>query len=154
MVVLKPITLNTALKKSYNRPHPIPYTAYFNYFCIMTNRFIFGILSLVVFSSCYQPERDCERYKTGEFTFEYEVDGVLKSSSFRRTEKLSIEHYENKIDTATVRWLNDCEFVVEPSDKQTPIHYKILTTTQNSYTFEYGLVGKSTKGKGTAVRAK
>lgn len=120
----------------------------------MINRYILGVLSFAVLSSCYQPERDCESYKTGEFTFEYEVDGEVKSTSFKRTEKYSIEHYENKIDTATVRWLNNCEFVVEPSDKQTPIHYKILATTSDTYTFEYGLVGKSNKGKGTAVRAK
>jgi hypothetical protein len=118
----------------------------------MENRLVISFISLLFLTACYQPERDCKSFKTGEYTFEYEVDGVVKKSSFKRTEKYSIEHYENVIDTATVRWLNNCEFVVEPSDKKTPIHYKILSTNPNSYIFEYGLVGKSNKGKGTAVK--
>ena len=103
-------------------------------------------------TSCYQPERNCDNFKIGTFTFEYEVDGKKMSSEFTRTEKYSIEHYENKIDTAAVRWLNNCEFILTPSDKQTPIHYKILSTTDNSYTFEYNVVGKSIKSKGTAIK--
>lgn len=117
----------------------------------MVKKFTLLIL-IACLSSCYQPERDCKSFRTGDFLFEYDVDGVKKTSSFTRTEKYSIEHYENVIDTATVRWLNDCEFILQPSDKKTPIHYKILSTTTDSYTFEYGLVGKSNKGKGTAVK--
>lgn len=103
-------------------------------------------------ASCYQPERDCTNFKTGTFTFEYDVNGEKKRSEFTRNDKFSIEYYENKIDTAAVRWLNNCEFMLTPSDKQTPIHYKILSTTNNSYTFEYNVVGKSIKSKGTAIK--
>ncbi len=114
---------------------------------------IFACLKLIlIFSSCYQPERNCKDFKIGEFTFEYEVSGEKKRSYFVRNEKYSIEHYENKIDTAEVRWINDCEFVLKTSDKKTPIHYKIRSTTKNSYTFEYHVVGKSYKSKGTAIK--
>jgi len=114
--------------------------------------FFFVILCALGLTSCYQPERDCASFKTGTFTFEYNVNGEKKHSEFVRTNKYSIEHYENKIDTATVRWLNNCEFILTPSNKQTPIHYKILSTTNNSYTFEYNVVGKSIKSKGTAIK--
>jgi len=122
------------------------------YFCSMANRLFISVFSVFFLTACFQPERNCESFKTGEFTFEYEVDGVLKKSNFKRTEQYSIESYENVIDTATVRWLNDCEFVLQPSDKGTPIHYKILATSSDSYTFEYGLVGKTNKGKGVALK--
>lgn len=110
------------------------------------------LLLLLIFTSCYQPERHCDDFKTGEFTFAYELNGEKKNSSFTRTDTYSIEHYENNIDTATVRWLNDCEFILNPSDKKTPIHYKILATTKNSYTFEYNVVGKTNKYKGKAIK--
>lgn len=118
----------------------------------MKHKLFFSLFIILIATSCYQPERICSDYKTGEFTFEYEVDGQTKKSTFTRTEKYSIEHYENKIDTASVRWLNNCEFILNTSDKETPIHYKILSTTENSYTFEYNVVGSANKSKGTAVK--
>lgn len=118
----------------------------------MKNQFLISAITFLSLTACYQPERDCSAFKTGDFSFEYEVNGAKKSSNFTRTETYSIEHYENKIDTATVRWINDCEFILNPSDKKTPIHYKILATTANSYTFEYNVVGKAKKYKGTAVK--
>lgn len=114
--------------------------------------FLLSFLFVLSLTSCYEPQRVCKDYHTGDFIFEYEVDGTKKSSNFTRTDKYSIEHYENKIDTATVRWLNDCEFVLSPSDNKTPIHYKILATTEDSYTFEYNVVGKKIKSKGTATK--
>ncbi|ADV51431.1 hypothetical protein Celal_4189 [Cellulophaga algicola DSM 14237] len=118
----------------------------------MRIRFFLGLIIGITLVSCYQPERDCKLFKTGEFTFEYMVDGEKKNSTFTRTEKYSIERYENKVDTATVRWLSDCEFILNPSDNQTPIHYKILSTTKDAYLFEYGVVGKKQKSKGTATK--
>jgi len=118
----------------------------------MGNRILIGLLGMVSFTSCYQPERNCNDFKTGDFTFEYEVNGIKKNSNFTRTDKYSIEHYESKIDTATVRWINDCEFVLNPSDHKTPIHYKIVSTTANSYIFEYNVVGKAKKYKGIAIK--
>jgi hypothetical protein len=115
-------------------------------------RIFLGLILFVSLVSCYQPERNCKLFKTGEFTFEYTLNGEKKNSRFTRTENYSIERYENKIDTATVRWLNDCEFILNPNDKQTPIHYKILSTTKDSYLFEYSVVGKSKKSRGTAIK--
>ncbi|MGI9551116.1 MAG: DNA topoisomerase IV [Aurantibacter sp.] len=111
-----------------------------------------------VITSCYQPERNCQNYKNGKFTFDYVVDSITKTGVFTRQDDLSIEYYDGKVDSATVRWINDCEYVVKKINPQhigeeKPVHIKILTTTDNSYTFEFSIVGNSkTKSKGTAVK--
>lgn len=102
---------------------------------------------LVIFASCYNIERNCNDYKTGEFSFDYTIDGVKKTGRFIRTDNLNINYYEGKIDSSTVRWINDCEFILKTINPKTnaekdAIHMKILSTTNNSYTFEYKLAVK------------
>ena len=116
------------------------------------------LLPLVLFS-CYQAERDCKDFKTGTFEFTTEVNGVKKTTTFVRTENQEIDFYEGKSDTATIRWVNDCEYIVQklhPKNmaERKAIAMKILTTSKNSYTFEYGIVGNSTKQKGTVTKIK
>jgi len=110
-------------------------------------------------TSCYQPpERNCKDFKNGKFQFDYVVDSVQKTGVFTREGDLSIEYYDNKIDSSTVRWINDCEYVVKKINpksmaEEKPVHIKILTTTDNSYTFEFNIVGNSkTKSKATAIK--
>ena len=67
-----------------------------------------------------------------------------------------IETYKGKTDTASIRWVNDCEYILQklhPKNmaEQKAISIRILTTSKNSYTFEFGAVGNDTKQKGTAV---
>ncbi|RKR12907.1 hypothetical protein CLV91_1619 [Maribacter vaceletii] len=114
------------------------------------------VLSVI---SCYQPERNCSDFKTGEFLFTYEVNGVTKTGKFIRDKDYSVDYYDNKIDSASVRWLNDCEFVLKDLNNDIAIHYKILSTTKNSYTFEYKNAVKDTNKKlivrtGTATKTK
>ena len=66
----------------------------------------------LILISCYDQECNCELYKTGKFEFVQEIDGVKKTTIFKRTENLQIETYDGKTDTASVRWVNDCEFVL------------------------------------------
>lgn len=106
-------------------------------------------LLIVLFSvlSCYEFERNCNAYKTGKFEFNYSIDGVEKTGQFVRTDKYNIDFYEGKIDSSSIRWINDCEFIltkINPksiSEKEA-IHMKILSTTSNSYIFEYKLAVK------------
>jgi hypothetical protein len=95
------------------------------------------IITSLLFSSCYQPERDCKKYKTGSFKFTYKLGETVKEGKFTRDEKYSVDYYENKIDSATVRWFNDCEFVLQDIHNKTAIQYKIISTTDSSYTFQY-----------------
>jgi len=114
-----------------------------------------GILSL---GGCMQqPERNCDDFHTGRFRFELEVDGVKKTTLLERTEHFQYETFEGKTDTASVRWVNDCEFILQELHPKTalpkrPIRMKILTTSKNSYTFEYGIVGEKDTRTGTAYR--
>ncbi len=103
----------------------------------MMRKFTFCLLSFFLLAACYQPQRDCTDFRAGSFAFDYVVDGIEKTGKFTRDSLYSIEYYDNKIDSATVRWVNDCEFVLKDARNKISIHYKILKTTDSSYTFEY-----------------
>lgn len=95
-----------------------------------------------LFVSCYQIERNCNEFKTGTFEFVYSQNGEEKIGKFIRTEEYTIEYYEGKIDTSSIRWINDCEFITKKLNPTNPneekaIHMKILTTSEDSYVFEY-----------------
>jgi hypothetical protein len=114
------------------------------------------IISLL-FISCYQQERNCTDFKTGEFQFELVIDSIKEVSVFKRTDSLQIETFRGKTDTSSVRWINDCEFVLQKMNpknmkEQKAIHMKILTTEKYGYTFEFGFVGDANKQKGFVTK--
>lgn len=116
-----------------------------------------ALLSILSFVSCYNAERNCKDFKTGKFKFEYEVDDVKKTTLFERNDSIEIETFEGKTDTATIRWVNDCEYILKklhPKNRaeEKAISMKILTTSENSYTFEFGMVGSDQKQKGTVTK--
>lgn len=113
--------------------------------------------TLLVLTSCYDVERNCNDFKTGKFQFDFMLNGVKKTTIFERTPTIQIETYEGKTDTATVRWVNDCEFVLQklhPKNikEKKAISMRIVSTTKNSYTFEFGIIGSDEKQKGIAVK--
>jgi len=114
------------------------------------------LLSIV---SCYNVEHNCKDFKTGKFRFEYEVDGVKKVTLFERNDSIEIENFEGKIDTASIRWVNDCEYILRklhPKNmaEEKSIDMKILSTSGNTYIFEFGIVGTAQKQKGTVTKLK
>jgi hypothetical protein len=115
------------------------------------------LIVLILCSSCYQIERNCFDFKTGTFESTIKISDKIYTSTFIRTENLQIETFGTKTDSATVRWINDCEMVfktINPKSiaERKDIHLKILTTTDSTYTFEYSYVGESLKQKGVAKR--
>jgi len=115
------------------------------------------LLPLLLLMSCYNVERNCAAFKTGKFKFEYKVNGVKKTTFFERNYSIEIETYDGKTDTASIRWVNDCEYILQkihPKNKaeEKAIGMKILTTSKNSYTFEFGMVGLDAKQKGTVTK--
>ena len=117
------------------------------------------LLFLLLLTSCYQIERNCNDYKTGTFKSTITIDSLDYVSTFKRFDTLQVETFENKTDSATVRWINDCEMIfktINPKNmaQKKDVHLKILTTTDSSYTFEYSYVGKTNKQKGIAVKIK
>lgn len=100
------------------------------------------ILLLFLFFNCQDIERNCLDYKTGYFEFTFKTDNIEKTARFFRSKKLNIDLFEGKIDSASIRWINDCEFIqkkINPKNmaEQRAVHFKIISTTKDSYTFQY-----------------
>lgn len=115
------------------------------------------MLACTLLTGCYKLERDCQKFRTGTFEFETLLNGTLQKTRFTRNDTLEIDFFQNRQDSSRVRWINDCEFIVKkirPKNRaeEKLIHMKILTTHKDSYTFEYSLVGKTKKQRGTAKK--
>ena len=122
-------------------------------------RLIYYVMLLASLSSCYHAERNCSDFKTGTFEFEAVVGTEVLTSTFVRNDSIEIDYFRGKADTSSVRWINDCEYIVKkinPKNRaeEKAIHMKILTTKTNEYLFEYNIVGDPNKQKGTAKRKK
>lgn len=118
---------------------------------------LYLLLPASLLTGCFNQQRDCTDFKTGTFRSEIEIDGQKKVTEFTRTEAFEIGTYDGKIDTASVRWINDCEYVLQTVNPKNAaerkgVHMKILTTSGNSYTFEFSLVGDSQKQKGLVTK--
>jgi len=119
----------------------------------MKKIFPFCIIMLLLLSSCFEANRDCASFKTGTFEFETYINGELQKSTFIRNDSIEIEFFQGKTDTSSVRWINPCEYIIKNTNpknmaEEKPIHMKILTTSSDGYTFEYGQVGETKKALG------
>lgn len=115
------------------------------------------LLLTLTLVSCYQVEHNCKDFKTGKFEFSQEINRKKTTSTFERTESLQIETFNGKTDTASVRWVNDCEFVLQKlhprnMKEKKAISMKIISTKDNSYIFEYSFVGDNKKQRGTVKK--
>jgi len=120
-------------------------------------KIFFCLCIFFLLSSCYSPEKDCKQFHTGTFKFESYLNGELVASTFTRNDTLEVDTFKGSVDTSSVRWINDCEYIIKnlhPKNiaERKPLHIKILTTKNDSYTFEYGLVGDPKKKKGTVTK--
>lgn len=116
-----------------------------------------AFICLLLLCSCFDAQRNCEDYRTGTFEFETYINGELQTSRFIRNDSIEIEKYQGKTDTSSVRWVNDCEYILKNLNpkgmaEEKPIHIKILTTHKNGYKFEYGQVGDPKKARGEVRR--
>lgn len=112
----------------------------------MKNAFVATLFLLVV--SCFTPERNCKDFQTGRFSFTSIVLGDTLTTTFTRSDSIEVDYYLSRVDSSSVRWLNDCECIVKKLrplsyQESKAVHMKILTTTDSTYTFEYNLVGDS-----------
>lgn len=118
---------------------------------------ILYLLPLFGLVSCYEAAHNCKEFKNGKFKFEYEVEGIKKTTFFERKDSIEIETFDGKIDTSIVRWVSDCEYVLQKKHpknmaEEKAISMKILNTTKDSYTFEFGMVGSEEKQRGTVFK--
>ena len=108
-------------------------------------------------TGCYETRRDCSDFQTGTFEFETYLNGELVKTTFVRNDTLEVDFFEGKADSSSIRWINDCEYIankLNPNSmmERKALHFKILTTGEDSYTFEYGLVGETKKQKGSVKK--
>ena len=107
--------------------------------------------------ACSEPvEHNCADFKTGKFKVN-KVDSLISETLITRSKQYQIEEFtqyykrdfEGKLikktskhlDSFTVKWVNDCEFVLKKIHPKNRIERKaffvrILTTTKDSYYFE------------------
>jgi len=112
---------------------------------------------IILFVSCYNPERKCEDFKTGTFEYEAIIGTEILKTTFVRNDSIEIDYFRGKADTSSIRWINNCEYILRKLNPKSmadekAIHMKILTTEKNTYTFEYNIVGQTKKERGTARR--
>jgi hypothetical protein len=120
-------------------------------------RLLYVLILLATLSGCYNAERNCADFKVGTFDFEAIVGSEVLTTRFVRNDSIEIDYFKGKSDTSSIRWINNCEYIVKkinPKNRaeEKAIHMKILTTTANTYLFEYNIVGDSNKKRGTATR--
>ncbi len=123
----------------------------------MIRQLFFSVVLLTAAACDGPPQRNCKDFKTGAFSYTTVIAGETKQTTFYRTLNTEVEVFEGKQDTASVRWINDCEYILKskhPKNKaeEKAIHIKILTTSDTSYVFEYGLVGSKQKFRGTSYK--
>ena len=132
-------------------------TRNFLFFVAMIKNSFYILLLVLLCVSCYQPERNCGQFKEGEFSFTSLVNGEELTTTFIRKDGIEIDYFQGKSDTSTVRWINDCEYIVKKINpknmaEEKSVHMKILSTTDDTYTFEYNIVGDKKKSRGTATK--
>ncbi len=121
---------------------------------------IFIVLSFCsLFLGCYENERNCTDFRVGTFEFETLSGTELLKTTFVRNDSLEIDYFEGKADTSSVRWINNCEYILtklnpKNQSEKKAILIKILTTSEDEYTFEFSEVGKTKSVQGTARRVK
>ena len=107
------------------------------------------VLSLL-FISCYNVDRDCIEFRTGSFEFSTSINDSIVKSTFIRTDNYEIEEFKGVKDSSTIRWVNECEFILtkispKTNQERRPIRIKILRTYGNLYDFEYSQVNNPQK---------
>ncbi len=120
--------------------------------------FILFLISLFL-SGCYESNRDCSDFKVGTFEFEALSGTEVFKTTIIRNDSLEIDFFKGKSDTSSIRWINDCEYVlkkINPKNQaeKKAILIKILTTEKNQYTFEFSEVGKTKTSKAIAKKVK
>lgn len=122
-------------------------------------RFLYLLCLALMFTGCYESDRNCADFKTGSFEFEALVGTEMFTTTIVRNDSIEIDFFQGKSDTSSIRWINNCEYIIKKLNpknqaEKKAILIKILTTSQDQYTFEFSEVGKTQTSKGVAYRVK
>ncbi|HZW77121.1 MAG TPA: DNA topoisomerase IV, partial [Flavobacteriaceae bacterium] len=58
-------------------------------------------------------ERNCMDFKVGKFEFEALSGTEVFQTTIERNDTIEIDYYKGKSDTSSIRWINDCEYIVK-----------------------------------------
>lgn len=122
-------------------------------------RILYVLVLTLLFSGCYNQERNCGDFRTGSFEFEAVSGTEIFKTTIVRNDSIEIDFFKGQSDTSSIRWINDCEYVIKKlhpknQEEKKAILIKILTTSENEYTFQFSEVGKTKSSKGLARRVK
>ena len=90
---------------------------------------------LFLLTSCYSVDRDCENFKMGEFEFTYKLNDTIQRSLFTRTLDYEIEEFNSVIDSSSISWVNDCEFVLTKLNPKTNFGFEVGKIEANVFIF-------------------
>ena len=95
---------------------------------------------IILFTGCYNKDRNCDDFRTGKFEFEAISGTEIFRTTIVRNDSIEIDYFDGKIDTSSIRWINNCEYILKKINprnqaEKKAIHIKILSTTENEYTF-------------------
>ena len=118
-------------------------------------RFYLLLIPIFFLTSCYEKSRNCSDFKTGTFEFEALSGTEVFKTTIIRNDSIEIDYYDGKTDTSSIRWINDCEYVLQKINpknqaEKKAILIKILTTDKSTYTFQFSEVGKTNSSTATA----
>ena len=111
---------------------------------VLSKHLKISFLFFLLITGCTIPDKNCKKFETGNYEFKNKINGKEYVSRFTRTDSTEIEFFQGTTDTSSVRWVSDCEFIlknINPKKSKTSISMKILSTKDNSYVFEYSIVG-------------
>lgn len=122
-------------------------------------RFLYVLGLCALLSGCYEKERNCADFKTGSFEFEALSGTEVFKTTLVRNDSIEIDYFLGKADTSSIRWINNCEYILQKLNpknhaEKKAILIKILTTSENEYTFEFSEVGSTNSSQGVARRVK
>jgi hypothetical protein len=109
----------------------------------ITRKIVLSLLLATVLHSCLQnPSRDCLKHKNGYYKFGFEYNGKIMTSFFKRDQGLGVEVFNEKIDSSSIKWINDCEFILtklkpQNNSEKNPVNIRIVSTTDSSYVFSF-----------------
>ena len=101
-----------------------------------------SFLALFLNSCLENPNRDCLKHKNGYYKFSFEYNGEVMTSYFKRDQNLGVEVFNKKIDSSSIKWINNCEFIVtklkpQNNTEKNPVNIRIISTSDSSYVFSF-----------------
>jgi len=123
----------------------------------MKKTILAALLLFLTYSCQKMPECNCTDFTTGSFEFVQTINGKADTTRFVRTKNEQIETYHGRTDTANVRWVNDCELIIQKKyprnrNEKKAISMRIVETMGNQYIMEYSFVGDINKQTGTVTK--